>query len=231
MSLADPCNRPFIDETLRLVRDALGARWVAFYGVDGDRNLRDFVVQGVPPGFHEDYLERMEAFDPLHIRRIARHAGPLVRWDDAAHYASPEHVSVYARFLLRYGVLDSLELIFRDSSTIVAGLNVAWTERDPAPGATAIQLAAQLQRYIEFSLVERLRAARSAWLDATRAFGLTSREREVVQLVCRGHTNQGVAACLGIAESTVKTHLVRVFQKCSVDSRAGLVACLSDRHG
>lgn len=229
MSLADPCNRPFIDETLRLVRDALGVRRVAFYGVDSDWNLRDFVVQEVPPAFHEDYVRRMVVFDPLHIRRIAGHAGPLVRWADAAHYASPEHVTIYARFLRRHGVVDSLEWMFRDRATIVAGLNVAWTQQDPPPGTKVLQLAAQLQRYIEFSLSERLRAARSDWLDATRAFGLTPRECEVAQLVCKGHTNHGVAACLGIAASTVKTHLLRIFEKCRVDSRAGLVACLTER--
>lgn len=229
MFLSEPCKRSFIDETLRLMIDALDAHRVAFYGVDRNSNLRDFVVQGVPHAFHEEYLNRMVEFDPLHIRRVAGHTGPLVRWDEAAHYASPEHVSIYARFLSRYGVVDSLELLFRDRSTIVAGLNVAWTERDPPPSAKVLQLAAQLQRYVEFSLAERLRAARSSWVDAARAYGLTSRECEVAQLVCKGRTNHAVAVCLGIAESTVKTHLVRIFDKCRVDSRAGLVACLTDR--
>lgn len=231
MSLADPRHRPFIDETLRLVSGALGVHRLVFYGVDQERNLRDYVVQGVPRAMHEHYLRRMVAFDPLHIRRVAGHAGPLVRWCEAARYASPEHVGLYARFLRRYGVVDSLELMFRDRASIVAGLTVAWTEQDPRPAATTLKLAAQLQRYIEFALAGRMSAARASWIESARAFGLTAREREVAQLVCHGHTNQAVATCLGIAPSTVKTHLLRIFEKCEVDSRAGLVARLNDlRH-
>ncbi|HEX6245930.1 MAG TPA: LuxR C-terminal-related transcriptional regulator [Polyangiales bacterium] len=228
MSLADLRNRPFIDETLRLVGGALGVQRLVFYGVDRERNLRDYVVRGVPASMHQHYLRRMVTFDPLHIRRIAGHAGPLVRWRDAARYAPPEHVRIYARFLRHYGVVDSLELMFRDGEAIVAGLTVAWTERDVSPETGTLALATQLQRYIEFSLASRLGATRASWLEAVRAHGLTPREREVAQLVCRGHTNQAVATCLGIAPSTVKTHLLRIFEKCGVDSRAGLVACLSD---
>jgi DNA-binding CsgD family transcriptional regulator len=231
MSLAHPANRPFIDETLRLVSGALGVHRLVFYGVDADANLRDYVVQGVPPAMHEQYLRRMVAFDPLHVRRIAGHAGPLLRWREAARYAPTEHVRLYTRFLRRYGVVDSLELVFRERSGIVAGLNVAWTEREPAPDGASLRLAAQLQRYIEFSLAGRATSARASWQECVRAFGLTVREREVAQLVCRGHTNQAIATCLDIAPSTVKTHLLRMFEKCGVDSRAALVARLSDlRH-
>lgn len=231
MSLADPRNRPFIDETLRLVSGALGAHRLVFYGVDGQYNLRDYVVQGVPPAMHEQYLRRMVAFDPLHMRRIAGHKGPLVRWREAARYASAEHVRLYGRFLRRYGVVDALELMFREGSSVVAGMTVAWTERDPAPRSAGLRLARQLQRYIEFSLTSRAASARVSWLECARAFGLTTRERDVAELVCRGHTNQAIATCLQIAPSTVKTHLLRMFDKCGVDSRAGLVACLSDlRH-
>jgi hypothetical protein len=206
MSLADPRNRPFIDETLRLVSGALGVHWLVFYGVDRHCNLRDYVVQGVPPAMHEQYLRQMVAIDPLHMRRIAGHRGPLVRWKDAARYASAEHVRLYARFLRRYGVVDALELMFRERTSVVAGMTVAWTERDPAPRSAGVRLAGQLQRYIEFSLTSRLATARVSWLECARAFGLTARERDVAQLVCRGHTNQAIGTCLQIAPSTVKIY-------------------------
>jgi DNA-binding CsgD family transcriptional regulator len=228
MSLADARHRPFIDETMQLVRGALGAGQLVFYSVDRDWNLRDFVTQDVPEAMHQSYLRKMVAFDPLHIQRIARHAEPVTRWKDAARGAAPEHVHVFARFLRRYQVVDSLELMFREGATIVAGLNVAWTERDARPTQATVALAGQLQRYIEFTLSSRLASIRSARREAAGAFGLTPREQEVARLVCQGHTNAAVATCLGIQVSTVKTHLLRMFEKCQVDSRAGLVGRLSD---
>jgi len=228
MSLANPRHRPFIDETLRLVGGALGASRLVFYAVDPGQNLQDFVLEGMPPECHDRYVREMFAFDPLHVRRIAPHAVPVARFGDAERYAPRDHVRRYTSFLRQFDVLDTLELVFRDDEKILAGLNVAWTDRDPPPPAATKALAEQLQRYIEFTLTSRLASSRVAWQDATRSFGLTAREREVAQLVRQGHTNQAIATCLGIEPSTVKTHLLRIYEKCEVDSRAGLVGRLSE---
>lgn len=53
---------------------------------------------------------------------------------------------------------------------------------------------------------------------------LTPRELDVLELLADGSTNRVIAARLFMSESTVKTHLVRVFAKLGVDGRAGAVA-------
>ena len=53
---------------------------------------------------------------------------------------------------------------------------------------------------------------------------LTQRESEVLARVARGERNKDIAAHLGISEPTVKTHLVGLYAKLGVDSRASAVA-------
>jgi DNA-binding NarL/FixJ family response regulator len=53
---------------------------------------------------------------------------------------------------------------------------------------------------------------------------LTPRELDVLELLADGSTNRVIAGRLFMSESTVKTHLVRVFAKLGVDGRAGAVA-------
>lgn len=53
---------------------------------------------------------------------------------------------------------------------------------------------------------------------------LTAREREVLQLLAEGETTSGVAARLGLRQSTVRTHAERMREKLGVSTRAGLVA-------
>jgi DNA-binding NarL/FixJ family response regulator len=53
---------------------------------------------------------------------------------------------------------------------------------------------------------------------------LTPREAEVLDLLGAGLTNRAIADRLFMSESTVKTHLVRVFAKLGVDGRAAAVA-------
>lgn len=56
-----------------------------------------------------------------------------------------------------------------------------------------------------------------------KANGMTDREKEVVELICRGMKNKGIAEKLFIAETTVRHHLTSVFNKLEVASRLELV--------
>lgn len=68
---------------------------------------------------------------------------------------------------------------------------------------------------------------------------LTERERDVLRLLAQGHSNRQIATTLGIAESTVKTHVSNLLTKLQVPSRTqaalfavrlGLVADLPGTH-
>jgi pimeloyl-ACP methyl ester carboxylesterase len=55
---------------------------------------------------------------------------------------------------------------------------------------------------------------------AVRALGeLTAREGEVLDLLARGHDNDGIAVKLGITEKTVRNHLTRIYEKLMVRRR------------
>jgi DNA-binding NarL/FixJ family response regulator len=56
-----------------------------------------------------------------------------------------------------------------------------------------------------------------------RLAALTSRERHVLQLVAEGYTNAEIASLLGLAESTVKTHVKRILAKIDARDRAQAV--------
>jgi DNA-binding CsgD family transcriptional regulator len=58
-------------------------------------------------------------------------------------------------------------------------------------------------------------------------YGLSPREAEVAELVLRGYPNPMIASTLGIAETTTKRHLTRIFDKIGVDSRTQLVSRLA----
>lgn len=57
---------------------------------------------------------------------------------------------------------------------------------------------------------------------------LTRRESDVVQLICRGHSNKEIASDLGVAYSTVKNHITSVLEKLGLDHRTQ-IALLGQR--
>lgn len=52
----------------------------------------------------------------------------------------------------------------------------------------------------------------------------TDRETEVLRLLVKGHSNSQIAEALAIAEGTVKNHLVNIYQKLGVHSRAEAIS-------
>lgn len=93
---------------------------------------------------------------------------------------------------------------------IVAGI------RSVAAGQSA------LSPQVAVRLVERMRRPEPAAL-------LTPREVDVLQLVATGHSNKQIATALGIGESTVKTHLLKVFDKLGVADRTRAVTLAMER--
>lgn len=53
--------------------------------------------------------------------------------------------------------------------------------------------------------------------------GMTDREKQVIELICKGLKNKGIAEKLFITETTVRHHLTSVFNKLEVASRLELV--------
>lgn len=58
---------------------------------------------------------------------------------------------------------------------------------------------------------------------------LSPRETEIVQLLAEGLINRQIAARLFISEATVKTHLIHIYDKLGVDSRAAAVVVAAER--
>ena len=48
---------------------------------------------------------------------------------------------------------------------------------------------------------------------------LTSREREIAQLVARGYSNKAIAACLKVSTRTVEGHVASIFGRLSIRAR------------
>jgi two-component system, NarL family, nitrate/nitrite response regulator NarL len=82
------------------------------------------------------------------------------------------------------------------------------------------------------SLIDCLRTAGSGevWLEEPRFEKvrqesrrvlprMTPRERQIVELVCRGMKNKEIAATLNITPGTVKVHLMHIFEKTGVKDR------------
>jgi DNA-binding NarL/FixJ family response regulator len=89
----------------------------------------------------------------------------------------------------------------------------------------ALRAVARGERYLAPVVTERLMAR---WQQPAR-LTLTDRELDVLRCVVRGDGNKQIAAALGIAEPTVKAHLVHIFEKLSVENRTAAARVARER--
>ena len=59
---------------------------------------------------------------------------------------------------------------------------------------------------------------------------LSNREKQIVELICKGLSFKEVAKKLGLAPSTVSNHLYRVYDKLAISSRTELAQLVSGQN-
>ena len=89
----------------------------------------------------------------------------------------------------------------------------------------AVRAAAKGQAALAPAVAGRLMGQMRAASEAR----LSAREIEVLEHAARGLANKEIAVRLSISETTVKTHLVRIFGKLGVDDRTGAVTTALER--
>ncbi|MDD7930259.1 response regulator transcription factor [Microbacterium sp. NM3R9] len=88
--------------------------------------------------------------------------------------------------------------------------------RNVAAGNGTLDQAVTRRVLREFS---RRRALQRVSTSAEAAGHLTPREREILELLAQGMSNDAIAAALTVEVSTVKSHIVRILPKLGVRSR------------
>jgi len=213
--------------TASFTSQALGAEWSCFYFLDPGGEPFGFQVHRTPWALRESYLAHcMARCDPLHPARLVTQNLSFVSMFDPRLSCALELRRNFWNFLSAFGTRDAAEMIFRVGGRAVAGVSLLWVGQ--AGSRSDRQLGESVQSYIEFNLAAHYGPLLSdIFPEAGVGLALTDRELEIVQLVCQGSSNSQIAQRLAIRVSTVKTHLLHVFEKLGVRTRAALVSrCL-----
>jgi DNA-binding CsgD family transcriptional regulator len=135
-------------------------------------------------------------------------------------------------FLDRDGLYHGVNLHAFDKQRHIGDLRIWRHRRRPAFQKDATDLLTMLNPALTASLGRR-RAKQAAPAVSLRetpspspllSSGLSTREAEVAERVCRGYSDKEIAAELKIGFATVRSHLDHVFRKLGVRTRTQLIA-------
>lgn len=216
----------FIDETLNCFTRVTGAQALAFYTCGGHQEIDYFERRGLPDAFHRLYVDEMYRLDPFDEHMVDFPDVDVALLSN--HLGMHESHREYRRFLSMFRIGNIIELVFRSEGHPRAGMSICLPETcDDHATASILAAARALHPYIGFNL-----AASSAIeeggirADTVIRYGLSKREAQVAELVCRGFSNGDVASSLHVSVATIKSHLLHIFDKAGVTNRAALVSRL-----
>ncbi|SSW70954.1 helix-turn-helix transcriptional regulator [Achromobacter agilis] len=97
---------------------------------------------------------------------------------------------------------------------------------------TAIEAVMQDTSWFSRSIIDKLAQLRQpapATRDVADLAQLTSREREVLGLMCQGHDDDGIAKSLKLSRNTVRNHVATIYSKIGVHRRSAAIVWARDR--
>lgn len=215
---------PLVRETLSFSRQYVGASGALFYWIDPQRqDMQVYGTQGVPAGFLERYALEMRPYDPMRVSRMlasGNRVGVLSheRWKQAR--LPMQH---YQSYLSAFGVVDTIDLMLWGDDGAYGGLGLLKTRDDPDALLTPEKLEG-LQRLLESSFNRHPHVHAVNRHSRLLHYGLSHRETQAALLVREGASNRDIAVTMGVTLATVKTYMVRIFEKLQVDNRTELAA-------
>jgi DNA-binding CsgD family transcriptional regulator len=203
-SIARVWNHFFPDTPARFVPILPTARFDIVIS-PGDTEMRIDLIDGVARGWVTAYLDHVGARG-VSVTPVSAEAAPGV-WTLQCRFALPLERR-------RLAVEHALAWLARNTDLLTGngltggGYRVASSPIDAAGRTTASALTFPTTRPV-----------------ALGCHDLTRRELEIVDLISEGLANAAIATRLGIAESTVKKHINRIFRKTGYQSRYELIIC------
>ncbi|WP_025137305.1 helix-turn-helix transcriptional regulator [Achromobacter sp. DH1f] len=110
--------------------------------------------------------------------------------------------------------------------------DISERKRNETELLTAIEAVMQDTSWFSRGIIEKLAQLRSpapAARDVAELAQLTSREREVLGLLCQGHNDDDIAKQLRLSRNTVRNHVATIYSKIGVHRRSAAIVWARDR--
>jgi DNA-binding CsgD family transcriptional regulator len=182
----------------------------------------EYTTRGFGPQILEPYKREVWRYDPLHPANLKDRSERL--FDMRDWRKANRVVRDYDDVLRDHGGRHRVRIYLRAADgEPYATVVLARGERAGAFIQAEMNALRAVIPYLEMTMGPRLGRPNRAFADF---YGLTEREDVVARMVAEGQSSQEVAEGLQIGLATVKTHLVNIYAKSGVRTRAELAARL-----
>ena len=144
--------------------------------------------------------------------------------------AQPGNGAAHARGALLDCLLSAAPVNIQDLPCVLGAIqDITERKRNELELMEAIETVMQDTSWFSRTVIEKLAQIRAPGAPQSQGelADLTRREREILGLICDGHTDAEIAATLHLSRNTVRNHVAALYGKLDVHRRSAAIICAS----
>ncbi|MBM7632327.1 helix-turn-helix transcriptional regulator [Geomicrobium sediminis] len=195
--------------------EKFGLHYSMCWRSDQEQNMYDLKFYNTATPFNQAYQSVYMSKDLMHPKKLlfveSMCQQTVFTINDIASFDTLRK-SDYYPFYSSYQMKDQMVLYFIDRHRILGGIGFSRFGGDRPFSKKDQEILQTLSVYLKRMLVSN-----------EETVTLSTREKEIFQLVVQGKTNEEISFQLWISVNTVKKHLQNMYQKCDVKNRTELI--------
>ncbi|WP_026678737.1 helix-turn-helix domain-containing protein [Fictibacillus gelatini] len=208
------------------------------YLFDQNYNLKPLNFLNIEQKAIEEYFNYEQTDFNWHPRRIL----PLSRRNvikifDIVSKEDYENSRFYKDYWEKYGYYDLISMCFFNKEEIFGCITFSRQKTDHLFNQADVMQLEIISRFLSPKIWESLDETQTDLFSANQCHPekdivgfLSKREKEVLELVQKGLSNEEVSQQLFISINTVKTHLLNIYKKLNVSNRTELCYKINQNH-
>jgi DNA-binding CsgD family transcriptional regulator len=211
---------------LEALMQAIPSRWASLNDI-GPAGVQALVVPHLDESWTSRFAELAHE-NPLYQRWLRTRDGRAYRFCDVTTREALEATRLYREVYVPLGINYQVAFTLPNEPDRILAIVLHREDREFSDEERDLLNRARpflIQAYrnaIAYS--ETGRPSAGAMMQALLAYGLTTRQAEVVRHVALGRSNRDVAVRLGLSDRTVQKHLQHAFRKLDVTTRSAAAA-------
>ncbi|WCN37010.1 helix-turn-helix transcriptional regulator [Aneurinibacillus uraniidurans] len=216
-------KQDFRNQTLHAFEKWFGYHQSNFWLCNEQTDPVNPVMRNIDRHAMNQYLASCYHLDITLPRKVSRRLAKrqVLRIHDILSPQAYEQSDYYNDFMLRYGYYHQMVAYLSNGKQMFGSIAFIRSKKEQPFHTRDVMCLEILSRFLSQRLEQYL-AAQNESLAPQSEHGLTSREKEVLELVQKGYGNEAIAAQLFISVNTLKKHLQSIYRKFDVTNRTSL---------
>lgn len=174
----------------------------------------------IPQQAINEYITFYQTLDILHPQKLNFSQNKKIYLlNDILPWNKYLETEFYQDFMKKHGYYHEMGVYLFQDNLLKACIGIVRTKDEPPFSQKDVTYFKYLLPPLSKCLIKE---SKNDFNQICLHYGITKKEKEIIQFVMKGYTNREIAKLFYVSENTIKKHMQNIFQKMEVNNRTSL---------